>query len=130
MKNSRYLILVFCGLLLFSCTGNKYIVERTPKPNNPVDEISWLKKRKKEFEKRECQITLYEKDGKNYYAVFATTPGAFDKNTTVVYDQEGNICLKFGGLMPPPKREAVKKFFENAENKGTIWECKQRHKKE
>ena len=41
-----------------------------------------------------------------------------------------NICLKFGGLMPPPKREAVKKFFENAENKGTIWECKQRHKKE
>lgn len=32
--------------------------------------------------------------------------------------------------MPPPKREAVKKFFENAENKGTIWECKQRHKKE
>ena len=114
MKNSRYLILVFCGLLLFSCTGNKYIVERTPKHNNPVDEISWLKKRKKEFEKRECQITLYEKDGKNYYAVFATTPGAFDKNTTVVYDQEGNICLKFGGLMPPPKREAVKKFFENA----------------
>ena len=112
MKNSRYLILVFCGLLLFSCTGNKYIVERTPKHNNPVDEISWLKKRK------------------NYYAVFATTPGAFDKNTTVVYDQEGNICLKFGGLMPPPKREAVKKFFENAENKGTIWECKQRHKKE
>ena len=112
MKNSRYLILVFCGLLLFSCTGNKYIVERTPKHNNPVDEISWLKKRKKEFEKRECQITLYEKDGKNYYAVF------------------GNICLKFGGLMPPPKREAVKKFFENAENKGTIWECKQRHKKE
>ena len=88
------------------------------------------KKRKKEFEKRECQITLYEIDGKNYYAVFATTPGAFDKNTTVVYDQEGNICLKFGGLMPPPKREAVKKFFENAENKGTIWECKQRHKKE
>ena len=74
--------------------------------------------------------TLYEKDGKNYYAVFATTPGALDKNTTVVYDQEGNICLKFGGLMPPPKREAVKKFFENAENKGTIWECKQRHKKE
>ena len=64
MKNSRYLILVFCGLLLFSCTGNKYIVERTPKHNNPVDEISWLKKRKKEFEKRECQITLYEKDGK------------------------------------------------------------------
>ena len=48
----------------------------------------------------------------------------------VVYDQEGNICLKFGGLMPPPKREIVKKFFENAENKGTIWECKQRHKKE
>ena len=40
MKNSRYLILVFCGLLLFSCTGNKYIVERTPKHNNPVDEIS------------------------------------------------------------------------------------------
>ena len=130
MKNSRYLILVFCGLLLFSGTGNKYIVERTPKHNNPVDEISWLKERKKEFEKRECQITLYEKDGKNYYAVFATTPGAFDKNTTVVYDQEGNICLKFGGLMPPPKREIVKKFFENAENKGTIWECKQRHKKE
>ena len=130
MKNSRYLILVFCGLLLFSCTGNKYIVERTPKHNNPVDEISWLKERKKEFEKRECQITLYEKAGKNYYAVFATTPGAFDKNTTVVYDQEGNICLKFGGLMPPPKREIVKKFFENAENKGTIWECKQRHKKE
>ena len=64
MKNSRYLILVFCGLLLFSCTGNKYIVERTPKHNNPVDEISWLKERKKEFEKRECQITLYEKDGK------------------------------------------------------------------
>ena len=102
MKNSRHLILVFCGLLLFSCTGNKYIVERTPKHNNPVDEISWLKERKKEF----------------------------DKNTTVVYDQEGNICLKFGGLMPPPKREAVKKFFENAENKGTIWKCKQRHKKE
>lgn len=111
MKNSRHLILVFCGLLLFSCTGNKYIVERTPKHNNPVDEISWLKERKKEFEKRECQITLYEKEGKNYYAVFATTPGAFDKNTTVVYDQEGNVCLKFGGLMPPPKREAVKKFF-------------------
>ena len=42
MKNSRHLILVFCGLLLFSCTGNKYIVERTPKHNNPVDEISWL----------------------------------------------------------------------------------------
>ena len=122
MKNSRYLIFVFCGLLLFSCTGNKYIVERTPKHNNPVDEISWLKERKKEFEKRECQITLYEKD--------ATTPRAFDKNTTVVYDQEGNICLKFGGLIPPHKREAVKKFFENAENKGTIWKCKQRHKKE
>ena len=50
MKNSRHLILVFCGLLLFSCTGNKYIVERTPKHNNPVDEISWLKERKKEFE--------------------------------------------------------------------------------
>ena len=32
--------------------------------------------------------------------------------------------------MPPPKREIVKKFFENAENKGTIWECKHRHKKE
>lgn len=32
--------------------------------------------------------------------------------------------------MPPHKREAVKKFFENAENKGTIWKCKQRHKKE
>ena len=24
----------------------------------------------------------------------------------------------------------IKKFFENAENKGTIWKCKQRHKKE
>ena len=81
MKNSRYLILVFCGLLLFSCTGNKYIVERTPKHNNPVDEISWLKKRKKEFEKRECQITLYEKDGKNYYAVFATTPRSVRQKT-------------------------------------------------
>ena len=40
MKNSRYLILVFCGLLLFSCTGNKYIVERTPKHNNPVDIVA------------------------------------------------------------------------------------------
>ena len=59
MKNPRYLILVFCGLLLLSCTGNKYIVERTPKHNKPVDEISWLKKSKKEFEKRECKITLY-----------------------------------------------------------------------
>lgn len=55
MKNSRYLILVFCGLLLFSCTGNKYIVERTPKHNNPVDEISWLKERKKEFEKKNAK---------------------------------------------------------------------------
>lgn len=111
MKNSRYLILVFCGLLLFSCTGNKYIVERTPKHNNPVDEISWLKERKKEFEKRECQITLYEKDGKNYYAVFATTPRAFDKNTTVVYDQEGNICLKFGGADTSTQTRSRKKVF-------------------
>lgn len=55
MKNSRYLILVFCGLLLFSCTGNKYIVERTPKHNNPVDEISWLKKRKKNSRKENAK---------------------------------------------------------------------------
>lgn len=48
MKNSRYLILVFCGLLLFSCTGNKYIVERTPKHNNPVDEINGKKNSRKE----------------------------------------------------------------------------------
>ena len=37
MKNPRYLILVFCGLLLLSCTGNKYIVELTPKQNYPFD---------------------------------------------------------------------------------------------
>ena len=69
---------------------------------------------------------LYEKAGELYYAIYMPTPGAFDKNITTVYDNQGEICLKYGGLMPPARRKAVEQFFEGATDKGVIWECRLR----
>ena len=76
--------------------------------------------------KRGHTVTLYEKEGALYYAIYMPTPGAFDKNTTTVYDSEGKMCLKYGGLMPPARREVVRQFFEGAVDKGVIWECRLR----
>lgn len=127
MRTARNLIVLFCGvLLLLSCAGSKYVVEKNPNRHNPVDEIAWLKERKKALSQAECRITLYEKEGALYYVIYMPTPGAFDKNTTTVYDSEGKMCLKYGGLMPPARREAVRQFFEGAIDKGVIWECKLR----
>ncbi len=130
MKITKYGgLIVCCCLLLCACASSKYIVEKNPRHDNPVDEIRWLKERTQELRDTECQITLFEKEGKSYYSVYRPTPGAFDKNTTVVYDQEGKICLTFGGLMPPQRRAAVNAFFKGAQNKGVIWECKLREEK-
>lgn len=129
MKVIKYCSLICCCLLLFACSSSKYVIEKNPERNNPVDEIAWLKDRVKGLRDTECQITLFEKEGENYYAVYCPTPGAFDKSTTVVYDQEGKVYLKAGGLMPPQRREAVNAFFKGAKNKGVIWECKLREKK-
>lgn len=113
-------------LLMIACASSPYVVDRNPQKHNPVDEIAWLKKQKKALENTPCRISLFEKEGKNYYSVYMPTPGAFDKNTTTVYDEEGNICLKYGGLMPPARKAAVKEFFEGAVDKGVIWECRLR----
>lgn len=128
MKTARNFITLLCTglLMLSSCTSSKYVVEKNPAKHNPVDEIEWLKERKKVLSQAECRITLYEKEGALYYAIYMPTPGAFDKNTTTVYDSEGKMCLKYGGLMPPARREAVEQFFEGAVDKGVIWECRLR----
>ena len=87
MKITKYGgLIVCCCLLLCACASSKYIVEKNPRHDNPVDEIRWLKERTQELRDTECQITLFEKEGKSYYSVYRPTPVAFDKNTTVVYD--------------------------------------------
>lgn len=128
MKTARIFITLLCTglLMLSSCTSSKYVVEKNPAKHNPVDKIEWLKERKKVLSQAECRITLYEKEGALYYAIYMPTPGAFDKNTTTVYDSEGKMCLKYGGLMPPARREVVRQFFEGAVDKGVIWECRLR----
>lgn len=129
MKQLRYICQPCLALLLLSCTSSQYVIDKNPRKDNPVDEIAWLKEKTKGLKNTVCQITLFEKEGKYYYSLYRPTPGAFDKSTTVVYDQEGEICLTFGGLMPPQRRAAVNAFFKNAQNKGVIWECKAREKK-
>lgn len=127
MKTARNFIVLLCaGLLMLSCSGSKYVVEKNPAKHNPVDEIGWLKKQKKSLSQAECRITLYEKEGALYYAIYMPTPGAFDKNTTTVYDSKGEMCLKYGGLMPPARRKAVEQFFDGAIDKGVVWECRLR----
>lgn len=125
MKAIRNFITLLCAglLMLSSCAGSKYVVEKNPARHNPVEEIAWLKEQKKSLSQTECRITLYEKAGELYYAIYMPTPGAFDKNITTVYDSQGEICLKYGGLMPPARRKAVEQFFEGATDKGIIWEC-------
>lgn len=113
-------------LLMIACAGSPYVVDRNPQKHNPVDEIAWLRKQKKELENMPCRIALFEKEGKAYYSIYMPVPGAFDKSTTVVYDEEGNLCLKYGGLMPPARRVAVEQFFKDAVEKGVIWECRLR----
>lgn len=127
MKTIRNLIALLCGgMLLLSCGSSRYVVEKNPARHNPVDEIAWLKEQKKSLSQTECRITLYEKAGELYYAIYMPTPGAFDKNITTVYDSQGEICLKYGSLMPPARRKAVEQFFEGATDKGIIWECRLR----
>ncbi len=127
MKMIRNLFVGLCGaVLLLSCGSSRYVVEKNPARHNPVDEIAWLKEQKKSLSQTECRITLYEKAGERYYVIYKPTPGAFDKNTTTVYDSRGEMCLKYGGLMPPARRKAVEQFFEGAIDKGVIWECRPR----
>lgn len=128
MKAIRNFITLLCAglLMLSSCAGSKYVVEKNPARHNPVEEIAWLKEQKKSLSQTECRITIYEKAGELYYAIYMPTPGAFDKNITTVYDSQGEICLKYGGLMPPARRKAVEQFFEGATDKGVIWECRLR----
>ena len=126
MKQLRYICQLCLALLLLSCTASQYVIEKNPRKDNPVDEIAWLKEKTKGLKNTACQITLFEKEGKCYYSFYRPTPGAFDKNTTTVYDSEGKMCLKYGGLMPPARREVVRQFFEGAVDKGVIWECRLR----
>ncbi len=124
MKTVRY-ILGLCGfiLLLHSCANSQFVVEKNPQKHNPVDEVAWLKKQKKEFETSPCRITLYEKEGKTYYEIHKPIEGAYDMKTTTLFDESGNHVMSYGGQMPPARRMVIDKFFKEAEKIGIIWEC-------
>ena len=49
MKAIRNFITLLCAglLMLSSCAGSKYVVEKNPARHNPVEEIAWLKEQKK-----------------------------------------------------------------------------------
>ena len=75
MKTIHKLIALLCGgMLLLSCDSSRYVVEKNPARHNPVDEIAWLKEQKKSLSQTECRITLYEKAGELYYAIYMPTP--------------------------------------------------------
>ena len=81
----------------------------------------WLQEKTVTLNDKNSTITLYELDGKQYYGVFCQGPEkSYDMNRTVIYDAEGNQYLVLGGLRKKSEKEM--QFFQNAENKGIIWQ--------
>ncbi len=118
MKPLRHIIYIGVLLLTLACSGSKKAAETS------TDTLAWLQEIKEyaQEHKAPCRIILYEKEGESYYSVYLPTPGVYDRYTTTVYNQAGEVCLKYGGLMPPQRQAEVNKFFETAQEERVLWE--------
>ncbi len=92
----------------------------------------WLQEKITAISDRNSSVTLYEMNGETYYAVFCEGPErSYDMNRNTIYDAEGNVYLRLGGLKKRTEKEL--RFFDRAINKGVIWQSeisKERHAEE
>ncbi len=114
MKKSVTIIMsaIICLLMLIpACKSKKQEATFAP----------WLQEKIEHINDRYSTVTLYEFEGKLYYAVFCEGPKkSFDMNRTTIYDAAGEVYLTLGGLRKRTDKEYH--FFENATDKGVIWQ--------
>lgn len=83
--------------------------------------VPWLQEKVSHVNDRYSIVTLYQLNGKPYYALFCKGPKkSFDMNRTTIYDTEGNEYLTLGG--PRQKSEKEIAFFKDAIEQGVIWQ--------
>lgn len=83
--------------------------------------VPWLQEKVSHVNDRYSTVTLYQLNGKPYYALFCKGPKkSFDMNRTTIYDAEGNEYLTLGG--PRQKSEKETAFFKDAVEQGVIWQ--------
>lgn len=103
-----------CVVLMTACKSS----QQANSVNNYPD---WLQAKMGVLNERHSEITLFEHEGQPYYAVFVKGPDkSYDMNRTTIYDANGEVYLTLGGLRKRNDKEI--QFFNNAENKGVIWQ--------
>ena len=117
----KRILFILSFILFASCSETKELNSTTCNTNNPIEDLSWLKEIRETLYKIDCAgistITQYTYKANTVFEV--NLCGSFADGQTVVYDCNGNIICKFGGISG---ENTCPDFYDLATNKISLYE--------